>query len=68
MKKFKFIIQYIDAKTANYWEEDFECRAWNVDGAIRKACHRGYMVLHGLNRTNPNIFFRPCGIELKSSS
>lgn len=62
MKKYRFVIQYFDIKTHYWWEEDFECRAWTDNGAIQKAMHRGYVVLRGLNRTNRNIAFRPCGV------
>lgn len=62
MKKYRFVIQYFNIKTHYRWEEDFECRAWTDNGAIKKALHRGYVVLQRLNRTNRNIAFRPCGV------
>lgn len=60
MKKFKFIIQFVDVSNGSWWEEEHECRAWTYDKAVKKALWRAQVVLRGLNNSNKSIFCRVC--------
>lgn len=60
MRKFVFVIRFVDIANGNYWEEEHECRAWTYEKAVSKTLRRGQTVLRCLNNSNKNIYFRVC--------